>query len=199
MMKKLLALLLVFGMASVANAGLWLSVGDSADPPPASQIVLYPSDTIEITIWSDIPFEVWMPMENQPTPYILTLGLVDDTALGNTDGGVVAPQFNSGKYTEFPELVQSFRDYLGMPTIVDVAQAEIIHTNPDDVITTTGKVVSQIIFHCDSDLGDGEVTILLVDAVSFETLSSLTIHQIPEPMTVALLGLGSLFMLRRRR
>jgi hypothetical protein len=36
-------------------------------------------------------------------------------------------------------------------------------------------------------------------AAPFSLLDSLTIHQVPEPMTLALLGLGGLFMIRRRK
>ncbi len=52
-------------------------------------------------------------------------------------------------------------------------------------------------FHCD---GEGDVVIDLIDYNSGELLDTLTIHQvdIPEPMTMALLGLGGLFLRRRK-
>jgi len=49
-------------------------------------------------------------------------------------------------------------------------------------------------FHCD---GLGVVTITLMDAAQ-NTLDTITITQVPEPMTVALLGLGGLFLRRRK-
>ena len=52
-------------------------------------------------------------------------------------------------------------------------------------------------FHCD---GPGDVLITLNDYNTYEVIDSLTIHQvdIPEPMTLSLLGLGGLFLRRRK-
>jgi len=51
-------------------------------------------------------------------------------------------------------------------------------------------------FHCD---GPGIVVISLLDAASGNVLDTITVAQgIPEPMTVALLGLGGLFLRRRK-
>lgn len=44
-----------------------------------------------------------------------------------------------------------------------------------------------------------DVRVLLIHSDMVTVLDTLTIHQIPEPMTLALLGLGSLIMLRRRK
>jgi len=44
-----------------------------------------------------------------------------------------------------------------------------------------------------------DVFVLLIHSDSLTVLDTLTIHQIPEPMTLALLGLGGLFVLRRRK
>lgn len=44
-----------------------------------------------------------------------------------------------------------------------------------------------------------DVFVYLLDAEMGDLSDTLTIHQIPEPMTLALLGLGGLLLLRRRR
>jgi hypothetical protein len=45
-----------------------------------------------------------------------------------------------------------------------------------------------------------DVFVEMYDSASpYPLIDSLTIHQIPEPMTLALLGLGGLFVLRRRK
>jgi len=49
-------------------------------------------------------------------------------------------------------------------------------------------------FHCD---GPGIVVITLLDTDGV-VLDTITVSQIPEPMTVALLGLGGLFLRRRK-
>jgi len=50
-------------------------------------------------------------------------------------------------------------------------------------------------FHCD---GPGIVTISLIDSGTGATIDTITVTQVPEPMTVALLGLGGLFLRRRK-
>ena len=61
-----------------------------------------------------------------------------------------------------------------------------------DVTTaiTSGLLVRNVGFHCE---GPGDVTMYLVDN-NGEVLDSQVIHQIPEPMTMALLGIGGLAM-----
>jgi hypothetical protein len=61
-----------------------------------------------------------------------------------------------------------------------------------DVTTpiNSGLLVRKVMFHCD---GEGDVTLYLDDN-NGEVLDSQVIHQIPEPMTIALLGIGGLAM-----
>ena len=51
--------------------------------------------------------------------------------------------------------------------------------------------------HCDDE---GDVVISLTDDTGYltGTIDTITVHQIPEPMTIALLGLGGLFLRRRK-
>jgi hypothetical protein len=68
-----------------------------------------------------------------------------------------------------------------------------------------GKLVDYILFEC---LGEGDILIQLTDAgtnniigigdIPQDMMGSIIIHQVPEPTTLALLGVGGLFLLRRR-
>jgi len=62
-------------------------------------------------------------------------------------------------------------------------------------LTNAGMLLRSIIFHCDAP---GDVTIAIVDD-NGEILDSQVIHQVPEPMTIALLGLGSLVLVKFRK
>jgi hypothetical protein len=57
-------------------------------------------------------------------------------------------------------------------------------------------LIRSYIFHCE---GQGDVTLVLVDYETGEVVDTQVIHQIPEPMTLALLGLGALVMARSRK
>ena len=62
--------------------------------------------------------------------------------------------------------------------------------------TLDGTVVEGILFTC-TGLGDVVIQILNPDT-EFDVLDTLTIHQIPEPMTLAMLGFGGLLLRRRK-
>jgi hypothetical protein len=77
MMKKVLVLLLVFGLASVANATLQISV-NGVQNPADSDITLEPSQEVILDIWTDadLPFFGGGPW-----------ALVVDTTEGAISGG----------------------------------------------------------------------------------------------------------------
>jgi len=85
-------------------------------------------------------------------------------------------------------------DWLGTGP-VDVFEATLANGVPTD-FSGVG-VLADYQYHC---LAEGiDVLVELMDATSGAMIDSLTIIQIPEPMTIALLGLGGLFLLRRRK
>jgi hypothetical protein len=59
-----------------------------------------------------------------------------------------------------------------------------------------GVLVDLIDFHCTGQPGD--VMLYLAEAAVFTVFDTQVIHQIPEPITFALLGLGGLFLRRRK-
>ena len=178
-MKKMLVLILVLGMASAASATLQISV--NGDPEPVdSQIWLEPSQELILDVWTDAGL---LPGSDEGF-WAIT---VDQ--LGHISGGV------------------------GMTGNTDVVvQGDATGYAPGQGIWfTTGSATGQypagtvlvddILFHC---LDDGDAVVTIWDISAFDgsgiAQDSVIIHQgIPEPMTLALLGMGGLFLVRRKK
>ena len=166
-MKKVLVLLLVFGMASAANAGLWISVNGDVDPPD-TEVWLAPSEWAVIDVYSD-----GTTASDQEFRLFVTNGGYDISGAINTvnEGGV----YDLGFGEIFLDLA-----VVAVP-IPPVPQ---------------GTVIDQILVHCEAP--DIDMFLELV-ASRDGLLDSQIIHQLPEPATIALLGLGGLALLRRRK
>jgi hypothetical protein len=219
MMKKVLALMLVLGMTSVASAGIVDVVilgegslghaGTSTDP-------LEPSETIEIGIILNAnPYAGYPSYDG----YLLSSM---DFDLHLSGPGTLAP----GTTNKAGDPVWQYHANLS-PFIVnddgDVSngldQITSVALTPVDG-SVDGMLMWDLIVHCD---GFGPLTIDLTlnglsevadykyagtldpypdppgwYALQESDLGDLVIHQIPEPMTIALLGLGGLFLRRRR-
>jgi hypothetical protein len=181
-MNKLLALLLVLTVTSVASATLQISVNGNLEPVD-SEIIIEPSDVITLDIWTDAvinPFEA------------ITWMLVCDVTGGTISGGVsVHPAMTiSGPTTQFPAIVPP----QGEEGIWGIAANTTITPVP------AGTVLADLIeFHCERP---GDVVISLYDAPDgsppTQLFDSVIIHQIPEPASMLLLGLGGLLLRRRK-
>ena len=172
-MKKMLILMLVLGLASSANAALTLvsSAGN----------VLSPGNFTDIGIHNDTA---------APGQGLITFLAFDAVTSGSWTG---VETFHTP-----PSLGPGGTSYYygidpGLPVVVDLwySDAAVSSTDPYGV-----GVLVDYGFEC-TGLGD-VVIYLLADDLS-TVLDTITIHQIPEPMTIALLGLGGLFLLRRRK
>jgi len=176
-MKKLLVMIMVLGLATVANAGLKISVGGVVD---VENVVLQPSDTVIIDVWSD-------GTTTSGQAFFLTVegpGFIDvsqgiNNVFANVPIGTSIMDIGPDQDPPMPAGTFIFLDM----SIV----AEPIPPVPG------GTVIDSLIFHC-SDFGD--VTLILSGSTDGE-LDRQTIIQ-PEPITIALLGLGGLFLRRRK-
>jgi len=175
-MKKLLIVLTVLSMASIANAELWLSVNGQVNPPDSS-ITLFPSDTAVIGVFSDgqsMANEYYLLNIEGPGTFDISgaLNYVNSNATGETIIDISDARNGTSIYMDM--------------IIISVPQSPL----------PIGTVIDQIIFHCEAP---GDVLLTLSgDMYISGVFDTQIIHQIPEPMTMALLGLGGLFLRRRK-
>ena len=191
-MRKLLILIVVLGVASMANAALQISVNDEQEPVD-SEIIIDPVDVpsgiLTLDIWTDAIIGAF---SSQTIALIAT----DDT-VGTVDGsGYSSPlAFNLvGQVEDFPSVnnpAGSTGPFGGYFTAAAIPLGSTLY---DDIL-----------FHCEAG---GDAVIELWDMTETEVgsdvwnlttlLDSVTVHQIPEPMTMVLLGLGGLLLRRRK-
>ncbi|MHC4617551.1 MAG: PEP-CTERM sorting domain-containing protein [Planctomycetota bacterium] len=188
-MKKLLVLMLVLGLTSVAgaaNQGMTIQlalvsdgVGTPAPDVVGEEVPLKESDWIEIGVIVNGNIDV---ME------------LDLEVIG--PGHVELPPVLTDIFVEPWTLMDPITP--APPGISQIVGMDLFGTHQ-------GLVLWKIMFHCD---GPGDVLVQITDIgtnnvdgrdVPVEEMGSIIIRQIPEPTTVMLLGLGSLFLLRRRK
>jgi hypothetical protein len=185
-MKKLLVLMLVLGMATVANAALTLDISVSgAVANPDGSYTIHPSDHLTL----DISTPQGILVDADMGDFIM----VCDTELGSISGGVIV-----NHNTWWVDFLSDDAVSAGAP----VPDGENGVWGSVGIfgytIPATSLLFSGIDFHCEG-LGTTVVNIYTHDWSEITgTLASVTIHQIPEPITMALLGLGGLFLRRRK-
>lgn len=174
-MKRTILVTLILTIASIAYAAsLELSVDGQIDGPEnVTEVTVAPSGTITIDVWA------------------------------NTGGGAnifwlgIEPVGGTGEW--LPETAQVFSEAPGNYVVEAYDSmwwlSRIEEPDPTD-LGDEGKWY-EIDFHC---LGEGDVNIVLYNE-GFDTVwDTILVHQeIPEPMTMSLLGLGGLLLRRRNK
>lgn len=180
-MKKILVLLMVLGMSSWAYAGMIDVVIDGYDDNDQSGDIS-PSDLIYIKITVGDGY-------GGSGGYDLDLHVSGPGTLQEVDGGPTA----------------NHQMGMGMWVYSGIANNSIDRMVEVSMGSMPGDLIWGLAIHCD---GEGDVLVDLtlngttrVDGVVLTEadLGDLVIKQVPEPMTIALLGLGGLLALRRRK
>ena len=193
-MKKFLVLSLVLAVASMANAGvLQISVNGNQDPVD-SEIWLNPSDELILDIWT---------LGNINYFETHNWALVVDTTYGSISGGL-AVFATPGTTNSVEGLTDDNAGVLPEPPLAGIwGQLAHIPANFQPIPDGT-TLIDQILFHCEGP-GDAVVQLYAIQSgqpfggtAGGTLLDEVIIHQTPEPMTVALLGLGGLFLRRRK-
>jgi len=172
-MKKLLVVMMVLGLVGSAQAAISLSL-DGQDAPP--EITITVSTTIIIDVTSDDAMSwggylEYIPRDSQGAEWV----------------GQMTIKPAAGKDA-------TARIYPGYATTWQLSAAAL----PGNTPPVSPGSQFEIGFHC---LAPGDVTITLWgDAwdTAGPPIDTLVIHQIPEPVTIGLLGLGGLFLRRRK-
>jgi hypothetical protein len=187
-MKKLLVLLLVLGMTSLASAAYTLRV-----------------DRGEGAGWEDVETVTLLTCQT------IKLGIHCDTAVSYLSGYLVNQNSYLGEWVNTtttvhmpPASTDSYVSYLGMHNFGPVTwEAWDLSLYS---LQGTGMMANDFIFHCtnpsyiDPEHPEWGLqnAVLQIYSDAFAKLDKVIVVQIPEPMTIALLGLGGLFLRRRK-
>jgi hypothetical protein len=202
MMKKLLVFMLVLGLASLANAtinGVSLRVagpyhGDSTYIPMQSEyqdvtdITLEPCDYIWIGVYNPIDGTPGTNMQKDN----FMLGIVEpspDTSWTGAYKMYVPPLVPGCPENEYYDVID-----FGGGIVLDVWYLQLTDGSP--TTANLAGILDAKQLHCDEPFSTDVVQ--LWDADLTGVLDSVTIHQVPEPATIALLGLGGLLLRRKK-
>jgi hypothetical protein len=171
-MKKFLMLVLVLGFAASANAAIMLSVdGDTS----VDAVTIAVSDWITIDVWDD------QANGYRDDIYYMYIGTISE---GGYTLANARPGSQAGDFADHATFV--YADHDG----IEITQADTATPDPGP-----GDIFL-IDLHCEQ--AGVTVNVVLYDNSETQVLDTLTITQIPEPATLALLSLGGLLLRRRK-
>jgi len=167
-MKKLFILACIFGITFFAHAGLQISVEGNPNPVD-SEVLALPSQILNLDIHGDVP----------AGQAIYWLMMVDETigTLFYDDGGIWPFYYYPNSY---------YYDFSWVGGVTDIGPL-------------SGLLVDGIQYHAEN-IGDAVIELYSSpDSVDWTLQDTMVIHQgdVPEPATMALLGLGGLLISRR--
>lgn len=188
-MKKILVILTVFGIASIANAGLIDVVVTNNDEDTSGSYTL--NDTVDIEIWLTGGIS---------DGYDLDLHVTGPATLSEHGGGPITIHQLAVSEAMFPFVYSglagnsisqmSHVDFMGtfdaLSALVGGLQVSLDDVNQWVNIDLTLNGATRV------DIGGGWIP------VTEDDLGDVSFYVLPEPATIALLGLGGLLLRRRK-
>ena len=181
-MNKLLTVALILAMVSVASAGLTWKVDGSTD------LTVSASDDIDIELWVDFD------ASGLSLPFI-----GDGTAGGTATSGFIHGSFDLSSDVGFD--YDAYPSYVHRGQIGWVLGAVNPPGYPTGLIWSMNYIVpsfsGSIPFFIEDNPGDGLIAAAW-EKDNLDTIAIPGLTLVPEPITIALLGLGGLFLRRRK-
>jgi hypothetical protein len=198
---------MVLSMVTMANAALRISVNGQVDPPD-STVFMLPSETVTIGIVGVLP---------QPGNYTLWL-IANPIGVANLSGGGIVWSHQDTVLSDFIYYSGTNEAHIamlrgpGMGFDVDSGLFIAAFSSAAPTPDYDGTIADNIVVHCNNWC---DVKLTLLHVIEYETgevdenfnpifeyspevFDTQVIHAIPEPMTLGLLGLGGLFLRRRK-
>jgi hypothetical protein len=180
MMKKLLVLALVLSMVGLANAGLSLETDYDGR-------ALLPSETVTFKVLAtDLMVSTYGNY-----PYFVVVAMPDAGAI---TGGVAIVTPQTGDLNMIDNTLVDFFPVTGQAGIGGFVGSSSTTVG----YMVQGITIDEIQFHCNGPI-DAVVQLWVSgDFATFEMIDSVIVKQIPEPITMVLLGLGGLFLRKKK-
>ena len=179
-MKKLLVLLTVLAMAGTASATMTINA-------PAE-------------VLGGETFGVGIDVVGETTVITDYLAIAGNVASVNASGVVLATDVVASPYWEDlsadPDMQAFIGGDLGIANPVGIYYYEFVIVDIPVPALTDGALISNIMVTA-GDPGS-DIVVALIDGATGELRSTANVSVVPEPMTIALLGLGGLFLRRRK-
>ncbi len=196
-MKKLLALALVLGVTAFANAGLFINV--NGDPVSGTEF------EIDITKVDSVTLDVGVTAGTVKRAVGFIMELNGDLASFSYDGAALDTTFVSMRVPTGPDTFFDVPSAYALPLIYQSKTGSKVQVEGAMGLTADAtQVIDEVLLsgltYTPTGLGDVQLLISTnINGAGWGQAEAITIHQIPEPMTMSLLGLGGLALIRRRR